>query len=150
MKVLECYLQQHQINEEYIRLSFKLRKMINKTVKNTPKSYRFIITNNMLNLAQEVTNCCLKSMSIVLTDKLTMEEFKNKQFLLRQANQSLIALKLEIVFLFEMLNEGCNVFQDKSDKIFDKLIKLAMKVESLINNKIEKNIIDIKRLKKNI
>lgn len=150
MKVLECYLQQHQINEEYIRLSFKLRKMINKTVKNTPKSYRFIITNNMLNLVQEVTNCCLKSMSIILTDKLTMEEFKNKQFLLRQANQSLTALKLEIVFLFEMLNEGCNVFQDKSDKIFDKLIKLAMKVESLINNKIEKNIIDIKRLKKNI
>ena len=153
MKILELYLQNNHIDKEYIKLALKLRKMINKTVRKMPKSYRYIITNNILILVQEITNNCLKSEYIKLDINLSIEQFKEKQNLLIKANQNLFILRVEIVFLFEMLNEGNNIFQsaEESDKIFDKLMNTMIKLSKLIDNIYQLNINNIKKIKsKNI
>ena len=152
MKIIDIYLKTNQIDKDYIKLSLKLRKMINKTVKNMPKSYRYVITNNILNLMQQITNSCFQSEFIKLTKDLSIEQFKEKQALLIKADQLLFNLRLEIVFLFEMLNEGTNVFKtaDDTNKIFDKLIKTISNTSKAINVIHQYNIITIKKLKINI
>ena len=104
MKIIDIYFKTNQLDKDYIKLSFKLRKMINKTIKNMPKSYRYIITNNILDLMQKITNTCIQSEYIQLSKDLSIEQFKEKQSLLNKANQLLFNLRIEIVFLFEMLS----------------------------------------------
>ena len=149
MKIIDIYLKTNQLDKDYIKLSFKLRKMINKTIKNMPKSYRYIITNNILDLMQKITNACIQSEYIQLFKDLSIEQFKEKQSLLNKANQLLFNLRIEIVFLFEMLNEGTNAFKtvEETNKIFDKLIKVIKNTSTAINTAQQFNIKTIKKLK---
>lgn len=149
MKIIDLFLKTNRLDKEYIKLSLKLRKMINKTIRNMPKSYRYVITNNILSLIQQITNYCLQSEYIQLTQDLSIDQFKEKQFLLDKANQILFNLKIEIVFLFEMLNEGNNVFSsaEETNKIFDKLIKTISNLSNSIHTTQQFNVKTIKKIK---
>jgi len=149
MKVIDLFLKTYQLDKDYIKLSFKLRKMINKTIRHMPKSYRYVITNNILDIMQKITNYCLQSEYIKLSKDLSMEQFKEKQNLLTKANQLLFNLKIEVIFLFEMLNEGNTVFKsvEESSKIFDKLLKIIKDTSNAITTIQSINITTIKKLK---
>lgn len=149
MKIINLFLKTYQLDKDYIKLSLKLRKMINKTIRHMPKSYRYVITNNMLDIMQKITNYCLQSEYIKLSKDLSMEQFKEKQNLLIKADQLLFNLKIEVIFLFEMLNEGNTVFKsaEESSRIFDKLLKLIKDTSKAITTAQSTNISTIKKLK---
>lgn len=149
MKIINLFLKTYQLDKDYIKLSLKLRKMINKTIRNMPKSYRYVITNNMLDIMQKITNYCLQSEYIKLSKDLSMDQFKEKQNLLIKADQLLFNLKIEVIFLFEMLNEGNTVFKsaEESSRIFDKLIRIIKDTSKAIITTQSTNITTIKKLK---
>ena len=149
MKIINLFLKTYQLDKDYIKLSLKLRKMINKTIRHMPKSYRYVITNNMLDIIQKITNYCLQSEYIKLSKDLSMEQFKEKQNLLTKADQLLFNLKIEVIFLFEMLNEGNTVFKsaEESSRIFDKLLKLIKDTSKAVTTAQSTNISTIKKLK---
>lgn len=149
MKIINLFLKTYQLDKDYIKLSLKLRKMINKTIRHMPKSYRYVITNNMLDIMQKITNYCLQSEYIKLSKDLSMDQFKEKQNLLTKADQLLFNLKIEVIFLFEMLNEGNTVFKsaEESSRIFDKLLKLIKDTSKAITTAQSTNISTIKKLK---
>ena len=149
MKIINLFLKTYQLDKDYIKLSLKLRKMINKTIRHMPKSYRYVITNNMLDIMQKITNYCLQSEYIKLSKDLSMEQFKEKQNLLTKADQLLFNLKIEVIFLFEMLNEGNTVFKsaEESSRIFDKLLKLIKDTSKAVTTAQSTNISTIKKLK---
>lgn len=149
MKIINLFLKTYQLDKDYIKLSLKLRKMINKTIRHMPKSYRYVITNNILDIMQKITNYCLQSEYIKLSKDLSMDQFKEKQNLLTKADQLLFNLKIEVIFLFEMLNEGNTVFKsaEESSRIFDKLLKLIKDTSKAITTAQSTNISTIKKLK---
>lgn len=100
---------------EFISLARKLRVETIKAVKRFPTSYRWIVTNNMLTLAGEVYTNALKANAIYVHEEMNERDYELRHRYLTIAISSTKALLGEITFCYEMVAEGNNFFEDKTD-----------------------------------
>lgn len=99
----------------YLQQARELRLETLKTVKKFPTSYRYVITNNMLDLATRIYTNCLKADSEVLRGNLNQEKYIIKTNYLLETIISTDALLGEINFCFSLVYNGNNFFKDKND-----------------------------------
>ena len=102
---------------QFIQDARELRVITMRIVKKFPKSYRWIITNNMLQLAGEIYINCIKANSIYLHEKLSEQDFELRSRYLRIAIADTEALLAEISFCYELVDDGNNYFRDKNEYV---------------------------------
>lgn len=100
---------------EFIAAARELRKVTMRMVKKFPTSYRWIITNNMLELAGEVYTNALKANSIYVHKDMSGHDFELRHRYLVMAIGSADALLGEITFAYELVDEGNNFFKSSAD-----------------------------------
>lgn len=100
---------------EFIMAARELRKVTIRAVKRFPTGYRWIITNNMLELAGEVYTNTLKANAIYVHKDMSEHDYELRHRYLTIAASSAEALLGEITFCYEMVDEGNNFFEDRTD-----------------------------------
>lgn len=125
---------------EFISAARELRKTTMRIIKKFPTSYRWIITNNMLTLANEIYTCCIKANSIYVHKDMTKQDFELRHRYLVMAIGSTEALLSEISFCYELIDEGNNFFPNSSDynKAFQKWTEIGsavlQKIRGVLNS----------------
>lgn len=99
----------------FLKDAHDLRLITIKNVKKFPTSYRYIITNNILELATNIYTNSMKFDAIGIDNRTYEEDIKNKYKYISEAKSSCTALIGEITFMFELINDGNNFFTDKHD-----------------------------------
>ena len=99
----------------YLQQARELRLETLKAIKKFPTSYRYVITNNMLDLASKIYTNCLKADSEVFRGSLNQEKYLAKTNYLLEAISSTNALLGEINFCLSLVYDGNNFFKDKDD-----------------------------------
>ena len=135
---------------EYLKDARLLRLTSIKIIKKLPVSYRYIISNNMLELSTNIYKYCLMFNSIKIDNRCFKEDFKIKHEYLSKAKASCIALLGEITFLYELIQDGNNFFEDKKDygKKFQRWSEIASKCLNSISKTLEQ--LKNKQLQRNI
>lgn len=107
---------------EYLKDARLVRLTSIKIIKKFPVSYRYIISNNMLDLATNIFRYSLMANSIKIDNKCFKEDFKLKHEYLSKAKASCVALLGDITFIYDLIKEGNNFFENKKDygKTFQK------------------------------
>lgn len=100
---------------EFIADARELRKATMRVVKRFPKSYRWIITNNLLELATEIYTDCLRANSIFVHKDMTQHDFDLRHRYLMMAASAAEALLGEITFSYELVDDGNNYFKCRAD-----------------------------------
>lgn len=95
-----------------------LRELTLQNVKRMPKSYRYVITNNMLKLAAEAYTSCIRANDIYLYKDIDPNDYALRHRYLVMAKGAVDALTSEITFLYAILSQGDNCY--KNDKARDK------------------------------
>lgn len=110
-----------------------LRKETIRIIKKFPTSYRWVITNNILELASEIYTKSLKANAIPLTKEIRESDLELRHRLLLETLIAAEAFAGEITLLYEMVNEGNNFFKDKEqyNKTFSNWIT---KVDNLLKS----------------
>lgn len=105
---------------EFISLARGLRVATIQAVKRFPTSYRWIVTNNMLELAAKIYSNSIKANSIYVHKDMSKHDYELRHRYLVVAISSTEALLGEITFCYEMVNAGNNFFEGKVDynKVF--------------------------------
>ncbi len=107
--------QRKEAAAEFIVAARKLREATIDAVKKFPKSYRWIITNNMLTLANEVYTNVLKGNAIYVHKGMSERDYELRHRYLTMAASSAEALLGEITFCWTMVDSGNNFFENKAD-----------------------------------
>ena len=100
---------------EFISTARELRKTTVRIIKKFPTSYRWIITNNMLTLANEVYTNSLKANAIYVHKDMSEHDYELRHRYLVMAASSAEALLGEITFCYEFVNDGNNFFANSAD-----------------------------------
>ncbi len=100
---------------QFIADARELRKVTIRVVKRFPTGYRWIITNNMLELANEVYTNALKANAIYVHKDMSGHDYELRHRYLVMAASSAEALLGEITFCYELVAEGNNFFENKGD-----------------------------------
>lgn len=100
---------------EFISAARELRKTTVRIVKKFPTSYRWIITNNMLELANEIYTDTLKANAIYVHKDMSEHDYELRHRYLMMAASSAEALLGEITFCYELVSEGNNFFSGSAD-----------------------------------
>ena len=100
---------------EFISAARELRKVTIRVVKKFPTSYRWIITNNMLELASEVYTYTLKANAIYVHKDMSKHDYELRHRYLVSAVSSTEALLGEITFCYELVDGGNNFFESRTD-----------------------------------
>lgn len=100
---------------EYISAARKLRLLTMLEVKKFPTSYRWIITNNLLELATDVYTNCVKANSVYVYKDMLDHDFELRHRYLMVAAASAEALLAEITFCYELISDGNNFYKSKED-----------------------------------
>ncbi len=105
---------------EFISHARELRKVTMRVVKRFPTSYRWIITNNLLELACEIYTDCLKANAIFVHKDMSQHDFDLRHRYLTMAASSAEALLGEITFSYELVDDGNNYFKSRAeyDEVF--------------------------------
>ena len=100
---------------EFISVARELRKTTVRIIKKFPTSYRWIITNNMLELANEVYTNSLKANAIYIHKDVSEHDYELRHRYLVMAVSSAEALLGEITFCYELVDDGNNFFANSAD-----------------------------------
>ena len=100
---------------EFISAARELRKVSIRYIKKFPKSYRWMITNNMLELAADIYTNTLKANSIYVHKSMSEHDYELRHRYLTIAEASAEALLGEMTFCYELVNEGNNFLGSKAD-----------------------------------
>lgn len=100
---------------EFISHARELRKVTMRVVKRFPTSYRWIITNNLLELACEIYTDCLKANAIFVHKDMSQHDFDLRHRYLTMAASSAEALLGEITFSYELVDDGNNYFKSRAE-----------------------------------
>lgn len=124
---------------EYLKDAHKLRLETMKIVKKFPTSYRWIFTNNLLDLATEIYTNCIKGNSIKVDLRFDREDFLIRHDAFLRAQAATNALLGEITFAYELLQEGNNFFAGKKEygKKFQNWCEIAVQCLENITRAIE-------------
>lgn len=124
----------------YLQSARELRKMTYQIIKKFPKSYRWLFTNNVADLATKVFTHCSKANGITYT--LVDDEAKNyRKKQLYKAKANITALLNEISFGLELFQQGENTFKTREQfyKTFERWVEKGNETQRLINKIIESN-----------
>ena len=124
---------------EFVSAARELRKATVRTVKRFPVSYRWEVTNNLLQLAAEVYTYSIKANNIYPHKGMSEDDFNLRHRYLRIATSSADAICGEITFCYELVDDGNNFFKDKADydATFQTWISLANAALSKLKGVIE-------------
>ena len=100
---------------EFISAARELRKTTMRIIRKFPASYRWIITNNMLTLANDVYTDSLKANAIYVHKDMSEHDYELRHRYLVMAISSAEALLGEITFCYDLIRGGNNFFSDKED-----------------------------------
>lgn len=123
----------------YLKYSHDLRLITMRIVKKFPTSYRWIFTNNVLDLAVEIFTNCIKGESIKIDLRVDEEDFKIRHEYFMKAKSACEALLGEITFAYELSHEGNNFFEGKKEysKKFQRWSEVAVQCLDSITHAIE-------------
>lgn len=99
----------------YLKDAHDLRLLTIKIIKKFPTSYRWIISNNILELSTSIYTNSLKAETVRLDNRTVKEDIKLKHDFLSQAVASCHAIIGEITFVYELIQDGNNFFSGKED-----------------------------------
>ena len=100
---------------EFIAAARELRKVTVRIIKKFPTSYRWVVTNNMLELVGEVYTATLKANSIYVHKDMSEKDYELRHRYLVLAASSAEALLGEITFCYELVDDGNNFFESSAD-----------------------------------
>lgn len=100
---------------QFIADARELRKATMRVVKRFPTSYRWIVTNNLLDLATQVYTDCIKANAIYLHKDISKSDFELRHRYLLMAVTATEALLGEITFCYELVDDGNNYFGNRAD-----------------------------------
>lgn len=100
---------------EFVAAARELRKTTIRIIKKFPTSYRWVITNNMLTLAEEVYTNTLKANAIYVHKDMSEHDYELRHRYLMVAASSAEALLGEITFCYELVDDGNNFFANSAD-----------------------------------
>ena len=105
---------------EFISAARELRKVSMRYIKKFPTSYRWIVTNNMLELATEIYTNTIKANAIYVHKAMNKHDFELRHRYLVMAVSCTEALLGEITFCYELVSDGNNFLGSgaECDRIF--------------------------------
>lgn len=108
---------------QFIADARELRSMTARAVKRFPSSYRYIVTNGLLEMAREIVVNAVKGNAIYLHKDLAQGDFDLRHRYLKIAEVTADAYLEEITFAFSLVDDGNNFFKNKADyqKVFSGL-----------------------------
>lgn len=86
-----------------------------RVVRRFPTSYRWTVTNNLLDLAVQIYTNCIRANTIYVHKDMTRNDFELRRRYLRIAESAADALLAEITFCYELVEDGNNYFKDKEE-----------------------------------
>ena len=112
---------------QFLEDAIELRRETLRIVKKFPKSYRWVCTNNMLELATEIYTNCRKGNRIFVHKDMSERDFDLRHRYLMLAWTAPDALLGEITFLYGMVDEGNNYLGSRADynRVFSNWTKLG-------------------------
>lgn len=107
---------------QFVTEARKLRRDTMRVVSKFPTSYRWIVTNNLLELATQVYTNCVRGNAVYLHKDISRQDFELRHRYLMMAATAADALLSEITFCYELVEEGNNFFSGKADydAVFEK------------------------------
>jgi len=125
---------------EFISVARNLRVETMRIVRKFPVSYRWPLTNNLLELAGEIYTNCMKANSIYVHKDMREHDFDLRHRYLVLAAASTEALLGEITFAYAIVDEGNNFLGSKSeyDRTFQRWTEVGntalKKIRAVINS----------------
>lgn len=100
----------------------KLRRDTMRIVSRFPTSYRWIVTNNLLELATQAYTDSVRGNAVYVHKDMSRQDFELRHRYLMMAATAVDALLSEITFCYELVEEGNNFFSGKADydAVFEK------------------------------
>ena len=107
---------------QFIADARELRIVTMRVVRRFPTSYRWIVTNKLLELAGEVYAHCIKANAIYVHKDMSQHDFDLRHRYLTMAASEAEALLAEITFCYELVADGNNYFKnaEEYDRVFSR------------------------------
>ena len=107
---------------QFIVEARKLRRDTMRVVSKFPTSYRWIVTNNLVELATQVYTNAVRGNAVYVHKDMSRQDFELRHRYLMMAATAADALLSEITFCYELVDEGNNFFSGKAeyDDVFEK------------------------------
>ena len=136
-----------QSSVEFINAARGMRLKTVKMVRKMPKNYRWIVTNNILELAGKIVVNCIAANNVYFTKDISDYDYNIRHGYLVRAESCVAALLEEINFCYDLLQEGENTFKSEEDrdKKFASWIDIGHGLRALIRGMLRS---DANRLKK--
>ena len=108
---------------QFIADARELRRMTARAVKRFPSSYRYIVTNGLLEMAREIVVNAVKGNAVYLHKDLSQGDFDLRHRYLKMAEVTADAYLEEITFAFSLVDDGNSFFKNKAEyqKVFNGL-----------------------------
>lgn len=108
---------------QFIADARELRRLTARAVKRFPSSYRYVVTNGLLEMAREIVVNSIKGNGIYLHKDLSPADYDLRHRYLKMAEVTTDAFLEEITFAFELVDSGNNFFKSKEEyeKVFSGL-----------------------------
>lgn len=108
---------------QFIADARELRRMTARAVKRFPSSYRYIVTNGLLEVAMEIVVNAVKGNAVYLHKDLSQGDFDLRHRYLKMAEVTADAYLEEITFAFSLVDDGNSFFKNKAEyqKVFNGL-----------------------------
>lgn len=108
---------------QFIADARELRRMTARAVKRFPSSYRYIVTNGLLEMAREIVVNSVKGNAVYLHKDLSQGDFDLRHRYLKMAEVTADAYLEEITFAFSLVDDGNSFFKNKAEyqKVFNGL-----------------------------
>lgn len=108
---------------QFIADARELRRMTARAVKRFPSSYRYIVTNGLLEMAREIVVNAVKGNAVYLHKDLPQGDFDLRHRYLKMAEVTADAYLEEITFAFSLVDDGNSFFKNKAEyqKVFNGL-----------------------------
>ena len=125
---------------EFITDLRALRLETMRVVRRFPASYRWIITNKLLELAQTAYIDGLRGNNIFLNQYTTREDFLKRRGFLLDARTAVDAILGEITFCYELISQGNNFFENRAeyDRLFSQWTEAGNRAYSRLKTLLEK------------
>lgn len=96
---------------QFIADARELRRMTARAVKRFPSSYRYIVTNGLLEMAREIVVNAVKGNAVYLHKDLSQGDFDLRHRYLKMAEVTADAYLEEITFAFSLVDDGNSFFK---------------------------------------
>ena len=131
--------QRNEAVAEFLKATSAVHLESMRLIKKFPKSYRWLLTNNMLELAAKAFIFAVRANSIYIYKQMDPNDFDLRHHYLVKSAGCLDALSAEINIIYTLMKSEENVFKTKKDRdsAFFNWIKLVARAVGLIKGVIK-------------